>query len=741
MRRVISLLSAVLARLPWGAGLFPAARTTADRLASMPTRDLPLDRPVTLRWNDRAVPYVEADTDHDAAFVLGLIHMHLREAQLAIGKRLVYGRLSEMAGPFTRDVDHTLRTIDFPYSTAASEAAMPAATRAWLQSFVDGMNWYQDHAEAVPPEYGLLGLRRETWSVRDVLALGRIAGTDINWLIYFGLIGLRDRADWARIWQRALGAGAASVTSFEPDALLGEVLLGASRSGSNCVVVAPWRSASGSALLASDPHLSLALPNLWVLAGLRSPSFNVVGLMPTGVPVFGLGRSPHMAWGGTNMRAAASDLFDASDETIETRTERLRARWWRGRDVTIRRCALGPILSDAPSFRARPGETIALRWIGHEPSDEVTALLGAMRARTPEAFRASFATFAVGGQNMQFATSDGHIGQIMAVRLPKRVRRVPADLVLDPCHDAWQGHATATDLPWALDPPEGFLASANNPPTVATDTPVGYFYGPPERVERLKQVLDSGNPLSLQDLQRLQQDVVSPAARRLAGMLVAQLDQAGIAGTQSALVATLREWDGAYAAEAAGPVAFETLLYHVVRAVARAGQWPRADWGYVNAYLHADLIALAAPERAAMLRRALAQAAEDAAKFPSWGAMHRMSVQSILGRAPVIGARFRLGDYPTGGSRETPMKAAHGFVRGRHAASYGSQARFSADMSDPDATYATLFGGQDGWLGSVNYADQIAPWRSGENLRLPLTPSLVATDFPHVQILMPGTRQ
>ena len=83
------------------------------------------------------------------------------------------------------------------------------------------------------------------------------------------------------------------------------------------------------------------------------------------------------------------------------------------------------------------------------------------------------------------------------------------------------------------------------------------------------------------------------------------------------------------------------------------------------------------------------------------------------------------------------MKAAHGLVRKQHAASYGSQSRFIADMSDPDASWFVLFGGQDGWLGSGNYADQLALWRCGEYVQMPLSEAKVRARFPRVQVLEP----
>jgi penicillin G amidase len=709
-------------------------KTLHDRLSRLPLSSLPLQHKVTIRWNEHAVPYIDAESDRDLAFTLGLVHAHLREGQLALGKRLAYGRLSEIIGPLGWKLDHALRTLGFARAAELAEPGLPEASRVWLEDFARGLNHYQDRVRKRPPEYRLLGIRRERWVVRDLLAIGRVAGTDINWLTFFNLLKLRDRPDFPRIWQRALAASSPGIASFLSSELAA-LLEGATRPGSNCVVVSGRRSASGGALLASDPHLSLILPNLWLLAGVRSPSLNAVGLMPVGLPIFGLGRSEHMAWGGTNMRAAASDLFDVSREppgSITARPQVLRTRFWARKRFAVRESRFGPLISDVKLFGARKGEMIALRWAGQEKSDEIGAFLAAARARTAEEFRAAFACYGVGGQNMQFADRAGNIGQVMAVWLPRRRPGRPHSLVQDAADPAaqWQGFATAAELPWVLNPLEGFLASANNLPT-ATEIPVGHFFITPERVERLQAWLGQRERISLDDLRVLQRDTISPASHRLATILADALDQAGLG---EAVAARLRGWDGRYDAEDVAPVAFETLLYHVVTRL----DMPRQDWSTLVAFLPEELEALAPAARAALLGAALAEAQRDASRFASWGEMHRMRAQHILARVPLLGRRYRVAEYPSGGSRETVMKAAHGLVRKRHAASYGSQARFLADMSDPDANFAILFGGQDGWIGAPNYADQLPLWRAGEYVRLPLSRAAVERDFSYVQQLTPA---
>lgn len=198
----VSILAVMLTAC---SALAPAKLSRDQRLAAFPTENLPLSQPVSIRWNAFQVPYIEARTDRDLFFTLGMVHQHLRGGQLAVLKRISQGRLSEMAGPLTEDIDTALRMLDFGHAADAVVAAMPARSRALMNAFVAGMNFYQDQADREPPEFGLLGIDPEPWSMADLITIGRLAGTDVNWLSLFGLLERRvtDPDSFARDWRRA----------------------------------------------------------------------------------------------------------------------------------------------------------------------------------------------------------------------------------------------------------------------------------------------------------------------------------------------------------------------------------------------------------------------------------------------------------------------------------------------------------------------------------------------------------
>lgn len=729
--------------------LFPGETSSEKRLAVFPTKNLPLEKPVTVRWNTFQVPYVEAQTDKDLVFALGLVHAHLRLAQIRLLKQASQGRLSEMAGPFAHDFDHALRIVNFGKSSKEIAAKMPAETRMLMDAFVAGLNYYQDNVDDLPPEYGLLGLDREPFTVEDLLTIGRLAGTDVNWLSYMAMLPQRDKPEWPLIWQRALEAGQGPTVSFDTPAqqAINDLLWGATRSGSNSVVVSAGKSATGGALIANDPHLGISLPNLWLIAGVKSPTYKGVGLMIPGLPFIALGRTDHLAWGGTNMRAANSDLYDISkvdDAQIVSEETEIETRLWFNTKRTVRSSRFGQVLSDASVLPTKEGETLALRWVGHLPTNEITSLFNIMKAKDAQGFHDSLGNFAVSPQNFLCADAQGNICHVLATLLPKRAKMVPDGLVLDasdPSND-WAGIADALELPTAMNPPEGFLASANNRPTNAK-WPIGYFFNADERIRRLKEILSSREKVSVDDLKALQRDTVSLHARELfAGLMpLIDADPAALAA-DTKFVQRLRAFDGDYRVDASAPVAFETLLFHLVPATYGYASEPevpayRKQFAHLSRYLAGDIAELPVEKRSQVLVTSIKAAAADAAKFATWGDMHRLEVQHTLGAIPVVGGFFKYGDYPTGGSRETVMKTAHGLVNDVSNTQYGSQSRHISDMSDPDANYFVLLGGNDGWLGSQNAVDQVPLWLAGEYIRMPMRPETVAAEFPTTMTLTP----
>lgn len=701
----------------------PRPSDLAKRLDALPRRDLPLGGPVEIAFDRHQIPYLDARDDDDLALALGLVHAHLRLGQMEILRRIAYGRISEIAGPLTVDLDISLRVFDFPCAALAVVAGMPPATRRWVERFVEGINVHLALQPALPHELRLLGVRPEPWCSEDVVAIGRLAGTDVTWLAWFQLLPLRERPDWPALWRRVLAEGGPGLVTEDADPLAG-LLLATAKSGSNAAAVAGTRTASGAALLMNDPHLGLALPNLWLAAGMRSPSLQATGLMIPGVPFVAIGRNRGIAWGGTNLRAQSSDLVDLGrlpPEALKPRPVTIKVRWGQSRRVTLRESPHGPVLTDAPFIAARTQRTLAMRWAGHDPSDEITAMLGVMRAHDLGSFRKALEGFGVSGQSFLYADTRGRIAQLKAAHLPRRPARPPEDLILTPAQlqAIWAEKVTAAELPAVIDPPEGFTASANDPGRQGS-VPTGWFYGDRDRIARLLELLGSGTVLGAADLAAMQQDTLRPSARRLRAVLLRHAAAGGRAETRRAH-GVLAGWDAAYARTSRGAVLAEVAAYRIAEALLDRAE--RTALESVDAVLDRALDRLETlppAEATRVAEEALGAGLRALDRHGNWGGFHRLRISHLLGNIPVLGRAYRYADLPADGGNGTLNKTAHGLTLRRHAVRYGAQARFVADLADLDASRVVLLGGQDGWFRSSTFLDQLPLWRAGRMIELPL---------------------
>ncbi len=747
---MLLLLIGVAASLPGCALLQPLPEKIGleDRLTSFPKGNLPLEELVRIHWNDYLIPFIEARTDSDLAFTLGMVQAHLRLFQMEVYRRASQGRLAQVLGPYLTDVDHSLRILNLGEAAQDIEKSLPPKSRLWLERFVEGINTYLERAKNLPHEFRMLGFKPEPWKITDVLTLGRLFGADVNWLSLAGLLQARTGPDWDKVWAAHLRAGEASLPSFQAGPqMVSALLAGLSKSGSNSIAISPQKTAAGSAILANDPHLGVMLPNLWLIAGYSSPSYHLVGLMVPGLPCVVLGRNPSLSWGGTNMRAASSDLYDISslDKALLPQTvEKIQVRWWPDREIEIKRSPLGPVITDAPLLEDYSGPPLALRWVGHMVTDEVTAILAANRARDWDEFLAAWRTYGVSSQNILMADNKGNIGQLLAVALPQRSYADPPGLILDPknpAHD-WGKLKTAPDLPHVLNPESGFLISANNKP-VRMNPKIGYSFSSNDRVRRLNQVLESARGIDLEFIRGLQLDVMWPSGLDLVKEIKAILGENQEDLAESCLWKAFASWDGRMKADSKGALAFELLAFHLSRQIlenrysTQARMYFSRFSGLID-LLSQELRQSDREEARRIVREALVAAREDFKDYDTWGDIHHLELSHFFGRIPIIGGRYRFGSHPVDGSLTTLMKTAHNLTNEPHTVFYGSQARHISDMSDPDENYFLLLGGQDGLLSSPQLIGMVPLWLKGEYVKVPLSLDKVRSGFPHKIDLKPG---
>lgn len=738
--------------------------STEQRIASFPnTACEGLKSAVEIRWNDFQVPYIYADNDTDAAFALGTVQAHLRLAQMEVAKRLARGRLSEMFGPFMWDVDEALRILAPARAASRVIDKMPTTTKSWLDSFVAGVNHYKKNLNEnnTPHEYRLLGMDKdESWTAEDSIAVGRLFGTDVHWLTWLEQLPQSTQEDFARLWSYMHDVGGNGEVSFKQVktgpmskvkkdlAKLKNILRDTQRSGSNSLVIAKEKSESGSALIANDPHLGFIIPNAWFMAAVNCPSYHVVGMMPTGVPVFGFGRTKHFAWGGTNMRALSSDMVDVTDQPkteIVSHKETIKTRFFWNKKIKVRNTPHGPIVSDAKIFPAPKGRDIAIRWVGHDLSDETTSLLKVAGATTWEEFLNALPEFAIPPQNFLFAGVKGDIGYALATKLPKRTADHKNYLIhpFDVYQEGWKEILDASTLPHSYQPEEKFLASSNNRPA-ETEYPIGHFFPQDERIRRLKTRVAAVEKWSVAQLKRLQRDSVSLTSLELKDAIFEKCKpyMKDWSKSLAELVSILQEWDGSYDKDSKGAYLFTAFLIEfsprLYNKIGRPQDFEQfKNDAYFRDLLKRDILRIDQKKLAKYTRKSLESILHYLDDGKKWGDIQRLQLFHFLGRAPILKYFYDKHDFAHGGTRETIMKAAHPLTMDVHRTYYGAQSRHISDMADEDENYFVLAGGQDGFPNSQNFMDQAELFAKGDYVKVPMSDDKVRELFTHETIIKP----
>ena len=718
------------------------------RLDTLQRMSVGFEKPVTIYWNQNQVPFIDAQTDRDAAYALGLVHAHLRLGQMEFGKRVASGRISEMVGPFATDLDAALRALDLNKAAPQVIANMPEETRTWMQAFVKGVNDYKNQMPERPHEFITMNMTDEPWTMQDSLLLGRLGGLDVNWFSLIRLLPKRDTEEWPAIWTRLARQNEAAVPSFTvpqrrtdnaPDhdeeklALLVDMLSIFAKSGSNSFAVDASRSASGAPIIANDPHLGFTIPSIWFVGGMKSPSYHVVGMMAPGLPIFAFGRNEHIAWGGTNMRQEASDFVDVSAQTdaLENETHIIKRRLiWDTSSENRIHPVYGPVLSDTDILPFPEGRDIALRWTGHLASDEITAMLGVSKAQNWREMRRAVERFSVPGQSFVFAGTDGTIGQILGTWIPQRSGNFPSDLFVTPEQSdaAWRNILTAKDLPSIVNPPNGIIASGNNKPYTGADPRIGWSFSPGDRVARIDGYLQTKPQWSADDMGVLQRDTYSVSHVILRDALIETAQGLSLSDEAQSLLDRFARWDGHFKAESQTAYLFNLWAMDSAKRL-YPNERLKDAWeinGYITRFMAEDL-----PKRPDIIRESLEYGASYANDDTVWGDVHRLRIGHVFVNIPVLGNRYMLDEIGVGGHSTTLFKTAGSIAPDAHSVRFGSHARHVSDLADINDNRFIVFGGQDGWVNSKNFADQVPLWRDGRYITVPYTLDQVRQRFSH----------
>ncbi len=562
-----------------------------ERLDAIPdTLDLSgLRHPVTVVWDDREVPHIFAESTYDLYFAQGFLTARHRLWQMEFQTHYAAGRLSEVVGAIALPLDRLQRRRGMLMAAerAMQEITVDTRTQMVIQAYADGVNAWIDQLRPAkyPIEYKLLDYAPEPWSTLKTALLlkymawdltGRNDEQDLTWILkehgpgfintFYPEVSPRTetvipRGKRWRFDPLKLDPDNGTVIT-SPEAFLGLWdPQPAELNGSNNWAMSGSRTATGYPMLADDMHLSVNLPSLWYEVQLCDNEHNVYGVTLPGAPAVIVGFNDDIAWGLTN---AGSDVYDwyevefrdgAREEylqngewlPVEYRLEEIQIRDAQTVIDTLRLTHQGPVVHYGKQEDSLGTHELgmAMRWIAHDPSNELNTFLYLNEAETYDDFIEALKYFDCPAQNFVFASSRGNIAIQHNGKFPLRYRD-QGKYVQDGRDSSfdWRGYIPRDHLPTFLNPYRGFVSSANQKPA-GPRYPyyLGWPYETYERGARINERLDRITNAKMKDFQDLQMDPLNVHARSTLPGMLAALDSSDWDSTIFPVFHDLANWD------------------------------------------------------------------------------------------------------------------------------------------------------------------------------------------------------
>ena len=696
---------------------------------------------------------VRAEDDLGLARGLGFAHAHDRMVQMMLLRLVGQGRLCECLAneDDTLVIDVFMRQMGFEIDAEADVANLGEDGRCLGEAYAEGVNRYLE-SHRRPLEFVLVGYRPRPWTVADTLLT-------IKLMSFVGLA--QSQQDMEKFLIQALAAGVSSdlltklvaphlegldgdtlsrlselqhIQPLLPDAIR---FLGAAPTlmASNNWAVSGSRSASGLPLQCNDPHLECnRLPAIWYEAVMHTGDDYRMGATMPGVPGLVMGRTSSLSFGFTYGFMDMVDYFleDCRDggcrreggfEPLRVRTETIARKGEEPLRITIRENDLGVLESDPHESELSDGFYLTRAWSAHRGgaarSLDALARLPALRT-VPEAQKV-VREVAI-SCNWLLADREGNIGYQQSGLLPDRCHSglQPVPAWEERWH--WRGLVASDRLHSILNPPEGFLATANddhNPPAgpMVINLPMGSY-----RADRIRSLLGECPTGSIDDMERIQTDLYSLQAERFMEILRPLLPDS-FAGR------LLRDWDCRYDRASRGATLFETVYHALLQEVFGRGLFGEEVWKTVVAstailadYYHLFDNVLFGDDPAwfgdegkdRVISRVLGEVLTEVSleAITPWGRRQQIVMKNIFfdGRLP-LWLGFDHGPIELQGNRATVVQGGV-FTSHNRQTTFTPSWRFITDLADDHARTA-LAGGPSARRFSRWYTTDVARWLDG----------------------------
>lgn len=771
---------------------------------------------VTIYRDRFGIPLIKADNDEDAAFALGYVHAQERLFQMDILRRAGEGKLSQVFGNKLISIDKLFRTLGIYQSAKTNFPSLNDASKRILLAYSKGVNSFLKEAHGkYPVEFDILGYDPEPWKPEHSMIIAKLMGWELNiswWtdIVYSQLVQKFGEQKAKELIPDYLENAPTIIPSeLKQVASIGNDLIDVDRAyrnfvgltgthiGSNNWVVNGLKSASGKPMIANDPHLGFTAPARWYFAMIRSNNWNADGFTIAGLPSIVIGKNQNIAWAMTNVMADDADFFsekidstgriyfiDGNWKPLIIHKDTIKVKNEPDVIYEIRKTSRGPIVSDVHQFKNMYSQNgmmnavLSMRWTGFEFSDEIYSSIKLNRAKNWDEFKEALRYFTNPGQNFVYADRNGNIGYVCAAKLPIRATNSPT-FVMDGTSSAtdWKGFVPYDEMPKLFNPPQNFIASANNKTVKNFPYHISNIWEPSSRIERITELLTSKTVHSVDDFEKYQMDFVSPYAKRLTSYLLEAFKGVTLHDKNLKLsLELLGNWDFEMNAQSQVPTIYNFFLKHMIKNIL-SDELPDdilKEYVFIANVPYRKIIEMMengssffddirTPQietRDDIIRKSLSDALSeleenygaDLTKW-QWGQIHKVVFKHMFhDQSSLLDKLINVGPFEIGGDGTTIFNTEYSFPelfdKQKNSANpkrkelfenkLGPSMRYIYDFGDPDYFYMILPTGESGYFMNSHYKDMAEMWLRGKYIKLPLNENEFIRNSNHSLTLLPN---
>ena len=600
LKKIFIGIAAVLIITLIGGGLF---------IYSIATRSLPeydgaltiknMSQDVIIYRDSYAIPHIVAKNESDLYRAVGYTLAQDRLWQMDLLRRVTQGRLSEIFGKDLVDIDLLMRSLKISDKSKKILSGSAPELITALECFSDGVNQFIDsHLDKLPPEFTILGYKPEHWKPEYSVNLIGYMAWDLTMpytaeTILHKISKKVEHDKFIELLPDIASQKSIVFPEFKNETsefdlkkslfanmdILEKYGITAFK-GSNNWVVSGEKSVTGKPIFANDMHLGLNAPGLWYqMHQTIEGKLNVTGVVLPGQPFIISGHNDKIAWGMTNVMVDDMDFylekinpnnpdqyeFMGEFKDFEIKLETIKIKGGNTVSKQNRFTHRGPIIS---KFKKLGDETITMKWLGNEMSNEIWSVYLLNRAKNWEEFKNAVKTFIAASQNINYADIDGNIGLYCSAGVPIRKKGDGLSIVPGWTDEYdWEGIVPFEQLPHSYNPESGYVSSANGK-TAPNNYPyhISYWYALHYRIDRIREMLEEKEKLSVQDFQKMQGDFKSKFAVDLQPLIIKELNKIdNMTDLEKSAFNLLQQWNRVMDKNSSAAAIFDSFYVNFVK--------------------------------------------------------------------------------------------------------------------------------------------------------------------------------